>query len=200
MDGYQRRTERKKEDIRHAARALFSKHGFSRVSMGDIAREAQVSHVTVYNYFGNKENLVRDIIKTVMAEIVAQSEAITKSDKPFLEKLDGIIFTKVQAAGQYRGELTSIVQGNRELQEFLDSLWTKEVTRVLGYLLKEGQQAGYISRAISLEAVELFYDIVRAGLYALNDNVNRATANVKLLEELNHLFIYGLVDKIPSPD
>ena len=54
--------ERKKQQTREllaeTARRLFSERGFERVSVAAIAREADVSEKTVFNYFPTKEDLV----------------------------------------------------------------------------------------------------------------------------------------------
>jgi AcrR family transcriptional regulator len=56
--------ERKKLQQRHrladVAAALFAEHGYDAVSMSDVARAADVSSQTVYNYFPAKEDLVLD--------------------------------------------------------------------------------------------------------------------------------------------
>lgn len=54
--------ERKKQQtarrILHAAIALFAERGFDAVSVQEIADAAEVSKMTVFNYFGTKEDLV----------------------------------------------------------------------------------------------------------------------------------------------
>ena len=54
--------ERKKrqthEAIAEAAMALFVEHGFDAVTVADVARAADVSEKTVFNYFPAKEDLV----------------------------------------------------------------------------------------------------------------------------------------------
>lgn len=53
--------ERKKQQTRQAiyeaARRLFAARGFDRVTVADVAGEANVSEVTVFNYFPTKEDL-----------------------------------------------------------------------------------------------------------------------------------------------
>jgi AcrR family transcriptional regulator len=105
MDGFERRKEQKKESIRRAAIELFKTYGFSKVSVNDIAQKARVSHVTIYNHFGSKEDLVQDIVKTAIADLVAMSRSIIEGDQPFLEKLESIVLGKVETASQYQGEL-----------------------------------------------------------------------------------------------
>jgi AcrR family transcriptional regulator len=54
--------ERKKQQTRQliaeAARRLFAERGFERVTVADVARAADVSQQTVFNYFPTKEDLV----------------------------------------------------------------------------------------------------------------------------------------------
>ena len=57
LDGFTRRKEQSKEDIRRAAWELFSQFGVMKVSIADIARKAGVSQATIYNHFGSKEAL-----------------------------------------------------------------------------------------------------------------------------------------------
>jgi AcrR family transcriptional regulator len=53
--------ERKKEQTRRliaeTARRLFAARGFDQVTVADVARAAEVSHATVFNYFPTKEDL-----------------------------------------------------------------------------------------------------------------------------------------------
>ena len=66
MDGFERRKEQSKEDIRRAAEELFSKFGADKVSVNDIARKAGVSQATIYNNFGSKDELVHDYRKSIV--------------------------------------------------------------------------------------------------------------------------------------
>jgi AcrR family transcriptional regulator len=56
--------ERKKQQTRQliagAAAALFGERGYEHVSVSDVAKAAEVSEQTVYNYFPAKERLVLD--------------------------------------------------------------------------------------------------------------------------------------------
>lgn len=60
--------------ISNVATRLFVERGFEQVSMDDIAREADVSRKTVFNYFPRKEDLVfdrEDEVRALAAEALA---------------------------------------------------------------------------------------------------------------------------------
>src|SRR5918996_4158140 len=54
----ERKKQQTRELIAETARRLFGERGFERVSVAEIAREADVSEKTVFNYFATKEDLV----------------------------------------------------------------------------------------------------------------------------------------------
>src|SRR6187549_1531799 len=54
----ERKKQQTREAIAEAARALFVERGFEAVRVAEIARAADVSEKTVFNYFPTKEDLV----------------------------------------------------------------------------------------------------------------------------------------------
>jgi AcrR family transcriptional regulator len=54
----ERKKRQTREAIAQAAMALFAEHGFDAVTVADVARAADVSEKTVFNYFPAKEDLV----------------------------------------------------------------------------------------------------------------------------------------------
>jgi AcrR family transcriptional regulator len=55
VNGFTRRKEQSKDDIRKAAIELFSQFGIEKVNISDIARKAGVAQATIYNNFGSKD-------------------------------------------------------------------------------------------------------------------------------------------------
>jgi AcrR family transcriptional regulator len=66
--------ERKKQQTRRVlsetARRLFSERGFEHVSIAEIARAAEVSEQTVFNYFPSKEDLVYSGLETFEEQLL----------------------------------------------------------------------------------------------------------------------------------
>ena len=65
LNGFERVKEKKKRAIKEATFLLFSERGFNEVKIEHIAKEANVSQVTIYNHFGSKDALFRSLYKNL---------------------------------------------------------------------------------------------------------------------------------------
>lgn len=59
----------KKEQIIKTARQLFTLYGYKKVSMDEIAKQANVSKVTIYSYFKDKEELLNFFLKEELSNM-----------------------------------------------------------------------------------------------------------------------------------
>jgi len=196
MNGFERRREQKKENIRQAALELFKLHGFEKVSINDIAQKAHVSHVTIYNHFGNKEELVREVIKSLLLDMLEKYRAVVKGGKAFPEKLETIVFDKTEIANQYQGELLqSTARNDRVIQQFIESLWQKEINQLTLDFIEEGQMLGHINEELSHEAILAYFEILRKGMFCISGLLAKTAHNVQFGHDLISLIHYGLMGK-----
>jgi AcrR family transcriptional regulator len=94
--GIQERKEREKERRRQqiivAAKRVFSEKGFSKATMEDIAKEAELSPGTLYLYFKNKEELYASLSLRILQYLHIRVSHVNK--EPDLSpdgKLDALI-------------------------------------------------------------------------------------------------------------
>jgi len=195
MDGFDRRKERKKEAIHQAAIELFKAFGFRKVSIADIASRAGVSPTTIYNHFGTKEELVRDVIKRLLEETVHKYWAIMDSHRPFLERLNLIIFDKTELSRQYEGELVQAVASDDPVvQEYVESMY-KEAVKRMAVFFREGKRLGYVNPDVSEEATLLYFDILRRGFLAHPEVFQSPEHNAELVRDMASIYLYGLMGK-----
>jgi AcrR family transcriptional regulator len=193
MDGFERRKEQKKESIRRAALELFQSFGFRKVSVNEIARRAGVSQVTIYNHFGSKEELVRDVLKWFMLGLFEKYQGIMNSDLPFVQKLENIVFDKSEVVSQFQGQLVqAVVQNDPDLRAFMDDIYLNRIMPMMMGFFEEGIQQGYIDRRFSLETILFYLEIIRRGFFDMPDMSERTERNPALLKELIELMTYGL--------
>src|SRR3954454_13722776 len=66
----ERKKQQTRELIAETARRLFGERGFEAVTVAEIARAADVSTQTVFNYFSTKEDLVYWRLQSFEAELL----------------------------------------------------------------------------------------------------------------------------------
>lgn len=59
-----------------AALRLFDRRGFRDTTMEDIAAAADLGVATVYNYFGSKEGIVAELLRTDLAAVLAAGQRV----------------------------------------------------------------------------------------------------------------------------
>ncbi len=82
-------TQRKMQDIVEAARSEFFDLGFASASIESIAAKADVSKVTIYNHYRDKENLFGEMLKSYVSRIRNNFEIANLDQKSLPEILTG---------------------------------------------------------------------------------------------------------------
>ena len=105
----ERKKARTRRVIADAAARLFAERGYEQVAVSDVAREAEVSEQTVYNYFQSKEQLVTDLEQEFQDQFSRLIRTRAPGTTPaaairelVLDAVEGIRRVPVQ---QWRGEL-----------------------------------------------------------------------------------------------
>lgn len=191
MDGFQRRKEEKQARIYQAALELFGKYGVKNVKISEIAAKADVSPVTIYNYYGSKDGLLRKVIFQFMEEKGEEYSALIHKDIPFPEKIEKIIFNKKETAkGLYPEFIQSVVSKDPEIKKFVEDFYKNKSLPMVMEIIEQGRREGYINNNISNETIlfymGMFWEVVNRPELFLEEN-----KSIQL--ELSELFFYGIV-------
>jgi AcrR family transcriptional regulator len=139
----ERKKQQTRELIAETARRLFSERGFERVTVAEIARAADVSEQTVFNYFPTKEDLVYWRLESFEDELL---ETIRER-----EPGESALAAFGRFVRQPRGLLGSF---DPEARERLAAL-TRTITESPALLAREQQvMAGYTASLAALLAEE----------------------------------------------
>lgn len=192
MNGFERRREQKTNDILEAALSLFLKYGVKKVSVAEIAKEADVSQVTIYNYFDSKDNLIREVIVHYVNKVWDEYIELLDSDLTFPEKVKKIIFDKTLIANQINEEFFQyFMKEYAEEDNYIITFYTEDVLPRLLQMFAEGKEEGYVDRSISDEAILLYLQMFAD--YMRREEV--AESMLPLTGDLTKLFFYGLTGK-----
>ena len=174
--GHDKRRMSKSKKILTAALALFREKGFTEVSVREIAANAGVSPVTVFTYFGDKQELIRETIRSYLSEHGRTIIDISSSSLPLSEKLIAIVEAKVILQKDFSGELLEeLRQSDPEFAGEIMSGRAKGIRDSMKPLLEAGKQSGIISQDLDIEALIVFFDVVGVGM-ALSPGFSAYTA------------------------
>ncbi len=186
MNGFELRRKRKMDDILDAAFELFKNQGIKSTSVNSIAEKAKVSPVSIFNFFGSKENLVKQVVFRVMDEGIRDFESIVKSDLTFREKAKKILqFSDDETYATINDDIISFnIESDPQMIKFFEEIGNTKTIPLYMELIEHGKQEGAIDKSLSPSAVLLFINSVSAAL--------RTAANAKERIDLGKLLYYGL--------
>ncbi|HEY4622339.1 MAG TPA: TetR/AcrR family transcriptional regulator, partial [Solibacillus sp.] len=150
MNGFQRRREQKEKAILQAALTLSMKAGIQKVSVAQIAEKANVSQVTIFNYFESKDNLIQAVLKYYVDQVWDEQRKLIDSDLPFTDKIKQMIFNESDYAKNIHEEFFQyLMKDYVNGKSYIEELYINEgIPRILA-LFNEGKEQGLVNPNLS---------------------------------------------------
>jgi AcrR family transcriptional regulator len=161
----ERKKARTRQVIADAAARLFAERGYERVSVAEVARAAEVSEQTVYNYFQTKEALVTDLDEPLQAELCRLIRERDPGSTPAaairavaLDSVDGIARVPVD---QWRGELGYLAAISPTVQRLALEMSARQADALAGAIGDTGDMSPELAQLQAIALVGVFQIIVR---------------------------------------
>ncbi len=144
-------TNDKRTRILKAAARVFSKKGFFKSTVSEIAKEAQVADGTIYLYFKNKDDILISLFEDEMASVIRDikqelSSLSTAEDKirKFIEKHLALIDENRELAEVIQIELR---QSHKFMKEYSGTKF-RDYVNIISAIINEGQKNGEFNKNI----------------------------------------------------
>ncbi|MBC1353366.1 TetR/AcrR family transcriptional regulator [Listeria innocua] len=191
MNNYEKRTLKKKTAIIQAALSLFGKQGFSDVSIKDIASLADVSQVSIYNYFGSKEALVGECARIIMQDTITLAEEILASEGTFTQKLERALQL---CNAKINLSLSKFISQEASKDAQFITLLVNNINALKNEIYMKyiaiGKQEKIIDSRLSDQSIQLFIEAINGlGFAVPEEELEEKQA------EILQLFLYGLIGK-----
>ena len=138
-------TSKTTDALIEAARVLFTRKGYLRTTMTDIACEAKKGRRTLYMHFPSKEMLLRRVIETELNRILDALRVIAAKDIPADRKIMELVFSRLQNVrntvfrnGSLRADFTRFYLTIDSIRRKHDKI---EIALIRGILI-EGREQG----------------------------------------------------------
>ena len=192
MNQYQKTTEKKKQAIVQAALRLFKDKGFKETSIKSIAEAAEVSPVSIYNYFGSKDNLVALCVNDLFEEVTQQAEDILNSNLDFKTKLNQAFALCQEKMSR---QISDYFQDKMVKEPTFSTLLAKVITAkkrdIYRAYIELGKEEGLIAKDLSTELVLNVMDALNGMGNQLDHSDNLETE----VEQIHQIFLYGIFGK-----
>ncbi|MFN3366173.1 MAG: TetR/AcrR family transcriptional regulator [Exiguobacterium mexicanum] len=187
MDGFTKRTETKRRAILDAAFRLMNEKQ-SRFTVSELARAASVSPVSIYNYFGSKEQVIVAVLTEMTEEQMGWIESQIADHVPFDQLLIEILSRKIETAGLFDETITTMIQA--------DASWQQLAGR--GYaafrqLIEYGKTSGAIDPELSTDSYLRYVQLVQQAI--LSDPSFPSGDMSSLMQDYFHFFLNGIMSR-----
>ncbi len=155
----EQRTQKKHQRILDASISLFVKYGAAKTTVDDIAKNASVSKMTLYKYFGSKSALLVCVCKHIVSLHTKRLARLIASDIPMMEKMTVCfdILTDFVCAGR-RTLCAELAEVEIEAAEDYAQCLQMEQDIVLT-LIRQGKEENLISAAFSDDVIYHYIDM-----------------------------------------
>ncbi len=185
----------KRKQLVHTAKDLFFKYGIKRVTVEEICQEANVSKMTFYKNFKNKNELVKNMVIQMSDDAMVKYRKIMDSDIPFEEKVRETILMKLEGSEQMSQEFFSdyLPHADPEFLEFIKA----RMHETYGLIIKdyaEAQKKGEIRQDLKLEFILWYLDKMLA-MMADEQLEKMYDKPQDMIMEMVNFFFYGIMPR-----
>ena len=185
--------QKKYDQIINSAKELFWKYGIRRVTIEDICKKADVSRMTFYKYFSNKNILAKTLLNIITDSSMEKYDSIIKSELKYPEKVRQMILLKIEGTNDISKEFLNDLndENNADLFEFLQSKIMENLSRIQTDFVTASEQ-GEIRKGIKPEF--LLYFLNRILEMSKDPELLKMYDSAQdMIMEMTNIFFYGIL-------
>lgn len=184
----------KKVKIEEAGKELFWKFGIKRVTVEEICEKAEVSKMTFYKYYSNKIDFAETLLDTVLRSSLNNFRELTKSDKSFQEKIQGMFIIKNEAIKNISPVFINDLYKNQEYGLHLKMEELGKISMKIFYdFLESSKKEKLIRKEVSIDFIINYMNSVSVMIE--NTDILKDFDSVEefVMEAMNFMF-YGIMN------
>jgi AcrR family transcriptional regulator len=137
--------------ILSTAEDLFQRFGFKRITIEEICAKANVSKMTFYKYFPNKNELIKHLMNSWLMQVEKTINDFDGMEVPFTEKIKILLRLKEESTDKFSKEfLAEYMNPDSDLQNFFNDFYARATAFFIDFI-KKAQQKGEVRGDIKPE-------------------------------------------------
>jgi len=193
LDGYKKRTLKKMENIELNTIELLSLP-LNDIKIMDIAKLANVSQVSIYNYYGSKEALLKAAILRLMDQQYEEYKQLLSTSIPFNEKIKELFMRKKNGLDIVNLEMfTALMQKDKELHDSVLDFTMNKSFKLLISLIDEGRSLGLVRNEVQNQTLLIYIQVLSQAFINMDTATSQYIQQKEVIDEIMNLFLYGLL-------
>lgn len=184
-----------KNSIVESATIFFSKYGFYKTSMDEIAKHIHKAKGTIYYYFNSKEGLFNEVLKQELNTVKLKLRQIVSKDTDPLVTLKEYILIRLKLLNvslnyqeTLKADLFQRYQFVKNVRDDFDTFERNQIT----FILEKGRNEG----CLDVKSIESTVDIIMMLVNSIEIPLflqNKYTKYESTIDELATLIVNGLI-------
>lgn len=170
MNGYEKRTQDKKNQVLEAAFQIMSRNGgIENLTMDDVAINSKVGKTSIFKYFGSKENLIHEVFIYFLNNIGNTARDIMAQNMPFEQTLlamtqNKINYTKKINKQFYLDLMDYLTRKQDNGLSILMEQYINDTNGIMLDLFHRGRKEGKVDLKYSDEFLLLYFQSIVEGI------------------------------------
>jgi len=180
------------------ARKIFTRYGFKKTTMEEIAAASRKGKSSIYYYFPGKEEIFKAVVEKEAGELRVQLDKTIQLDASPLEKLKAYIFFRLHHVRTVENFYSALNDASLSHLDFIFEIrknFDLEEQKLVEGILEEGMQNGSFqlsSSEIGAIAISTMMKGLELPLLLSSDH---KTDRAELLEDLVRVLFYGILKR-----
>lgn len=156
-EGYKAR----RQEIVGVAANIFKEKGYEAATLNDVAERLATDRASLYYYFGSKEELLHEVVRSVLAENVATAERVRKRKGSATDKIELLIEEMMLSFDRNYPHMYVYTEDMGRIAR-QDSEWARDVVastkrfeKIVVAILEKGRQDGSLRADLPIEVCAL---------------------------------------------
>lgn len=183
---------KKYKSLLETGKKLFWKHGFKRVTIDELCREAGVSKMTFYKWFDNKTEFAKTIFSNEVQLAIREFRRLMTEQMPPADRLKAIITMKLKGTNDISREfLTDFYSSDdTSLKLFVDDLTSKSWNEIISSF-RTAQEKGWFRNDFKPEFI-LYITQQLIPMFTDENLLKLYDTPQDLILEFTNFFTYGI--------
>jgi len=187
-----------RENIISAATEVFSRYGFKKTSIEDIARALRMGKSSIYYYFKGKEEIFQAVVDREADLLRVKVKEILDSAQPVTEKLRTYVKMRMDLIKQLSNYMEILKNDdlmNLELTEKFRKKYDDEEITIVRQILEEGTNKGELKvKDLNLSALAIVTAMKGLEIPLVTSTMGVESLNMVIDDMLDILF-FGIVKR-----